>query len=74
MDFPVIVPPGASYRIALNTDDERFGGQGRIRNDQVFALLPETRNNEIVHTIKVYLPCRTALALTRCTVDGNEKR
>ena len=65
VDFPVIVPPGAPYRILLNTDDARFGGQGRVRDDQTFALLPETRNNEICHTIKVYLPCRTALVLAQ---------
>jgi 1,4-alpha-glucan branching enzyme len=65
-DYPVIVPPGAPYRIALNTDDERFGGQDRIAPGQTFALLPQAQGNEITHVIKVYLPCRTALVLTQC--------
>ena len=73
-DYPVIVPPGSPYRIALNSDDPRFGGQGRIRDDQTYALLPEARGNETCHVIKIYLPCRTALVLERCTGNPQHER
>jgi 1,4-alpha-glucan branching enzyme len=63
-DFPVLVPPG-SYRLVLNSDDELFGGQGRIQPDQTLPLQAEMRGNEICHIIKVYLPCRTAMVLER---------
>ncbi|MCL1921305.1 MAG: alpha-amylase family glycosyl hydrolase [Kiritimatiellaeota bacterium] len=63
--YPIPVPPGGPYRLALSSDDERFGGQSRIAPGQVFTLLPETRGNEIIHTIKAYLPCRTAIVLAR---------
>ena len=63
-DYSVMVPPGA-YRLVLNSDDERFGGQGRIQEQQTFTLLTEPRGNELCHIIKVYLPCRTAMVLKR---------
>ncbi|MDD4101230.1 MAG: alpha amylase C-terminal domain-containing protein [Kiritimatiellae bacterium] len=63
-DFSVMVPPG-EYRLVLDSDEERFGGQGRIGKDQTFNLLTEMRGNELCHVIKVYLPCRTAMVLER---------
>jgi len=61
-----MVPPG-EYRLLLNSDEEMFGGQGRIEAGQTFALLNEMRGNELCHIIKVYLPCRTAMVLLRKT-------
>lgn len=63
-DYSVLVPPGR-YRLVLNSDEELFGGQGRILPGQTFELLSEARGNESCHIIKVYLPCRTALVLER---------
>ncbi|MDR2850019.1 MAG: alpha amylase C-terminal domain-containing protein, partial [Verrucomicrobiota bacterium] len=63
-DYSVLVPPG-SYRLVLDSDEARFGGQGRILPGQSFALMEETRGNEACHIIKVYLPCRTAMVLER---------
>ena len=65
-DYSVLVPPGA-YRLALNSDEELFGGHGRIQPDQTFPLLSEARGNESCNIIKIYLPCRTALVLERQT-------
>ena len=64
-DYPILVPTGTSYTIALDTDEARFGGQNRIDGDQTFALLPDMRGNEKVYVIKIYLPCRTAIVLKR---------
>ena len=63
-DYSVVVPPGA-YRLVMNSDDPRFGGQGRINAQQEFTLLSEPRGNELCHVIKVYLPCRAAMVLER---------
>lgn len=63
-DYAVLVPPGR-YRLALDSDEELFGGQGRIQPGQTFELLSEMRGNENCHVIKVYLPCRTAMVLER---------
>ena len=64
-DYPILVPPGRPYTIALDTDEDRFGGQSRINADQTFNLLPEMRGNEKVYIVKIYLPCRTAIVLKR---------
>lgn len=63
-DYSVLVPPG-TYRLVLNSDDEPFGGHGRIQPGQTFELLSEMRGNESCHIIKVYQPCRTAMVLAR---------
>jgi 1,4-alpha-glucan branching enzyme len=63
-DYSVLVPPG-TYRLALSTDEDLFGGHDRIKPDQTFELLSELRGNERCHIIKVYLPCRTAIVLER---------
>jgi len=63
-DYSVLVPSGA-YRLLLDSDEERFGGHGRIQPGQTFERLSETRGNESCHIIKVYLPCRAAMVLER---------
>jgi 1,4-alpha-glucan branching enzyme len=63
-DYSVLVPPG-TYKLALSTDEEMFGGHDRIKPDQTFELLPEMRGNERCLVVKVYLPCRTAIVLRR---------
>jgi 1,4-alpha-glucan branching enzyme len=63
-DFSVVVPPG-EYRLLLDSDEERFGGQGRIEKHQTFSILKEMRGSELCNVIKVYLPCRTAMVLGR---------
>ena len=63
-DYPVLVPPGR-YRHVFDTDQKRFGGQGRIADDQPYPLIAETHGNECCLVVRVYLPCRTALVLQR---------
>ncbi len=63
-DYAVLAPPG-SYRLALDTDEELFGGQGRLVAGQTFTLLPEVRGKECCQVVRVYLPCRTAIVLER---------
>ncbi|MBO4286688.1 MAG: alpha amylase C-terminal domain-containing protein [Kiritimatiellae bacterium] len=65
-DYSVVVPPASrGYRLRLDTDETRFGGQGRIQPGQTFEVIDELRGNELCNVIKVYLPSRTAMILER---------
>ncbi|AKJ63773.1 alpha-amylase family glycosyl hydrolase [Kiritimatiella glycovorans] len=61
-DYPVETGPDLC-RPVLDTDESRFGGQGRIAPDQTF------RPGESAgpHEIRVYLPARTAMVLLSST-------
>ncbi len=63
-DYGVAAPPG-TYRLVLSTDNPDFGGQGRIAARQRFWALDVVRaeEKEIVPTLKLYLPARTAVVL-----------
>lgn len=63
-DWEITVPPG-DYQLLLNTDDPAFAGQGRIQKHQVFHPTSALQNNEQIHTIRLYLPARTAVILRR---------
>jgi 1,4-alpha-glucan branching enzyme len=63
-DHAVVVPPGR-YQGVLNSDETRFGGQGRIAVDQNYPVTDEQRGPERCQVIRAYLPCRTALVLER---------
>jgi len=64
-DYGVLVPPATHWKLLFDTDEERFGGQGRIRSGQSFdpQLVPD--RGELVQQIRLYLPARTALVLLR---------
>ena len=64
-DYGVLVPPGGTYRLLFNSDEARFGGQGRIAAGQEFWPENVVQGDEIVQQIKLYLPARTALVLRR---------
>lgn len=61
-DYGVLVPAGR-YRLVLDTDETRFGGQGRLTPDQAFVSRPALEGAECVDRVSVYLPARTALVL-----------
>ena len=64
-DYPVVVPPGHDYLSALDSDRVDFGGFGRIAAGQRYPIFNDRLDNEIVQRIRVYLPPRTCLALSR---------
>jgi 1,4-alpha-glucan branching enzyme len=64
-DYGVLVPPGGTYRLLFDSDETRFGGQGRIAAGQEFWPANVEMGDEIVQQIKLYLPARTALVLKR---------
>ncbi|WP_236891461.1 alpha amylase C-terminal domain-containing protein [Desulfoluna limicola] len=61
VDHPVPVSPG-DYSLCLNSDGQRFGGHGRVEEEQRFFSFPDAKG---AHHIYVYLPARTALVLRR---------
>ena len=56
------VPAAAgSYRVALSSDDQQFGGQGRVDPNGRYFTTPH--NDE--HIIRVYIPARSGLVLQK---------
>ena len=66
-DYGILVPPATKWRHLFDTDEVRFGGQGRIASGQTYepALVYDANHDEIVQQIKLYLPSRTAVVLKR---------
>ena len=64
-DYGVLVPPGRRFRLVLDTDEVRFGGQGRLAPRQILTPEPVVKDRERVDVVKLYLPARTALVLER---------
>jgi len=56
------IPAAAgSYRLVLDSDDEQFGGHGRIQHSQRLFTAPHTGG----HLLKVYIPARTGIILRK---------
>ena len=68
--YGVMVPPASSWRHLLDTDEPRFGGQGRIERGAAYSpeLVPD--RGEIVQQIRLYLPARTGIVLRRLSRNG----
>lgn len=66
-DYGIIVPPATKWKHVLDSDEDRFGGQGRVAAKQVFSpqLVFDDRHQELVQQIRLYLPARTAIVLER---------
>ncbi len=66
-DYGVLVPPATKWRHLFDTDEVRFGGQGRIQAGADYgpALVYDSNHNELVQQIRLYLPSRTAVVLGR---------
>lgn len=61
--FQIPIHDKGEFRVILDTDDEEFGGLGRISKDYIY----ESKNleNTDYDGIEIYLPSRTALALKK---------
>ena len=66
-DYGILVPPATKWRHLFDTDEVRFGGQGRIQAGAVYepVLVHDSNHNELVQQIRLYLPSRTATVLKR---------
>jgi len=63
VDYALKVDPG-EYRLILDTDEPRFGGQGRLEADQRYFTSPAAEDPN-THHLKFYLPCRTAMVIEK---------
>ena len=66
-DYGILVPPATKWQHLFDTDEGRFGGQGRIQDGAVYepSLVHDSNHNELVQQIRLYLPSRTAVVLKR---------
>lgn len=62
-DYGVIVPPATKWKHLFDSDEERFGGQGRIQKAQEYNPELVKVGSELVQQIKLYLPARTVTIL-----------
>jgi 1,4-alpha-glucan branching enzyme len=63
-DYGIQVPPGLRRaQLVLDTDETRFGGQGRIAPDQTFFPADTCPGDELIRQIQLYLPARSAIVL-----------
>ncbi len=62
-DYGIPLGPG-KYKIVLNTDSGRFGGNDLVDEDISYYTLPSQGKNS-QHFLKLYLPARTALVLKK---------
>lgn len=64
-DYGVLVPPASDWKHLFDTDEPRFGGQGRVQPGVTYAPALVSDRGELVQQIKLYLPARTAIVLKR---------
>ena len=74
--YGVLVPPASAWRHLFDTDEVRFGGQGRIEPGQGFSpvLVKDAEHGELVQQIRLYLPSRTAVVLRRDFKQTNRRK
>ncbi|XP_023535701.1 1,4-alpha-glucan-branching enzyme 3, chloroplastic/amyloplastic [Cucurbita pepo subsp. pepo] len=58
--YSVGVEEAGEYRIILNTDETKYGGQGIIKHDQYLQRTISRRIDGLRNCLEVPLPCRTA--------------
>ena len=60
-DYKFYIPEPGVYKIILNSDDEKYGGFGRLDNDQEFFAMPEADH----YVLSIYNVNRTVLVLKK---------
>ncbi|MGN0855587.1 MAG: alpha amylase C-terminal domain-containing protein [Kiritimatiellia bacterium] len=64
-DYGVTVPPATQWMHLFDSDEVRFGGQGRIAAGQRYEPALVAAGAELVQQLKLYLPARTVTVLKR---------
>lgn len=59
-DYRIGVDPPGTYRVVLNTDDEAFGGFGRVSSETRFFTTDQSWDGRACY-LQVYVPTRTAI-------------
>jgi 1,4-alpha-glucan branching enzyme len=61
-DYLIDAPPG-EYKLLFNSDDVRFGGSGRLVQDQIHFTITDPLSPGQQNQLSLYLPTRTAMVL-----------
>lgn len=64
-DYKLGVNDAGKYKIALDSDDKKFDGLGRIDPNSEYFTTPEEWDGR-AHSLSVYIPSRVALVLYKC--------
>ena len=64
-DYGILVPPASTWDHLFDSDEVRFGGQGRIAAGGEYIPELVRHGAELVQMVKLYLPARTAVVLKR---------
>ncbi|XP_029026979.1 1,4-alpha-glucan-branching enzyme [Betta splendens] len=67
-DYRVGVDAPGKYRIKLDSDEVLYGGHGRLDHNTDFFTEPQPFNGRS-NSMKVYIPCRTAIVLANEEID-----
>lgn len=67
-DYRIAVGPPGKYRIKLDSDAEQYGGHGRLDLNTEFFSEPMAFKQQ-PNSVKIYIPCRTALVLANEEID-----
>ncbi|KAJ4936035.1 hypothetical protein JOQ06_017559 [Pogonophryne albipinna] len=67
-DYRVAVETPGTYKIKLDSDEHLYGGHGRLNHNTEFVTEAHGFNGR-QNSIKVYIPCRTAIVLANDEID-----
>ncbi|KAF3847457.1 hypothetical protein F7725_020485 [Dissostichus mawsoni] len=67
-DYRVAVETPGTYKIKLDSDEHLYGGHGRLDHNTEFSTEAHGFNGR-QNSIKVYIPCRTAIVLANEEID-----
>ncbi|XP_029302388.1 1,4-alpha-glucan-branching enzyme [Cottoperca gobio] len=67
-DYRVAVEVAGKYNIKLDSDEHLYGGHGRLDHNTEFLTEAHPFNGR-PNSIKVYIPCRTAIVLANEGID-----
>lgn len=62
--------PAGQYRLVMNSDDELYGGHGRLAPQQAHETVGWVSSRAVSAELRLYLPTRTVLVLERMPSDG----
>jgi 1,4-alpha-glucan branching enzyme len=63
-DYPISLDQHGKYKLIMDTDRKEYNGFARIKANQEIFTYDQDKNNKTPF-IKVYLPCRSAMILSR---------
>ncbi|UWG97127.1 alpha-amylase family glycosyl hydrolase [Dehalobacter sp. DCM] len=69
--FELPVTEDGNFQVILDTDEPRFGGQGRISHDVIYKT-NKLNTHKKFEGITIYLPSRTAMVLEKISTIGED--